>query len=61
MTGLLYIALANLNQAGLELRDPPGFASPMLGLKAWAATRPRVAWDCVQVCSGDDDIWNKCR
>jgi hypothetical protein len=27
-----------VDQAGLELRDPPGFASQVLELKTWATT-----------------------
>ena len=33
-TGFLYVALAVLDQAGLELRNPPASASQVLGLKA---------------------------
>ena len=39
--GLLYVALAgcpricSVDQAGLELRDLPASASPVLGLKVW--------------------------
>ena len=36
-TGFLCIALA-VDQAGLELRNPPASASQVLGLKAWATT-----------------------
>jgi hypothetical protein len=39
-TGFLCVALTALDQAGLELRNPPASASQLLGLKACAT----IAW-----------------
>jgi hypothetical protein len=49
-TGFLCIALAVLeltfvDQAGLELRNPPASASPVLGLKACATTPGQASPD----------------
>ena len=46
-TGFLCVALAgcpgthSVDQAGLELRNPPASASQVLGLKAWCSTTTR--------------------
>jgi hypothetical protein len=46
-TGLLCVALAvlelTLDQAGFELRNPPAFASQVLGLKVCATTKKKLS------------------
>ena len=40
----------SVDQAGLELRDPPASACSMLGLKAWPPLFPEVR---LSLCTGD--------